>query len=151
MTSSIKPKDGLFLKESASLGKGVNDYWLEEGIINDYLNDYSTFINLHGIKRLLKDAQAVPEILNKIYDLNKQIQPADSGTALNFNDVRRRQKLHKRVAFDSIAHQGGLSGLSSASGKSHKLAFTFENLLPYLISEMRRNHRDIETDSDFAP
>ncbi|XP_052819487.1 uncharacterized protein LOC128245384 [Mya arenaria] len=132
-------KDGLLSKESASLGTGGNDFWSEEDVIQDYPNNYSTFINLHGVRQLLKDTLAVPGVFQKIDELNIQIQPA-----------RKRRNLYKRVAFDSIAHQGGLSGLSSAPGKPHKLAFTFENLLPYLISEMRRNHRGIETDSDYV-
>ena len=69
-------------------------------------------------------------------------------TSLINNDMKnkKRRTLIKRSAFDSIAHQGGLGGFrgyGAVPGQQRKRPFTFQELLPYLLSEMRRKNRDM--------
>lgn len=60
---------------------------------------------------------------------------------------RDRRRHSKRSSFDSISHHGGLGGLGGTH-RRRKLEFTFENLLPYLLDQMRRNSRDVP-DTDY--
>ena len=57
------------------------------------------------------------------------------------NSLRRHGK---RSTFDSISHGGGLNRLGNTeTRRREKLAFTFENLLPYLLNAQRRNGRAV--------
>ena len=46
----------------------------------------------------------------------------------------------KRSSFDSISHQGDFTGLGGGQW-SLRPAFTFQNLLPYLLNQMHRQSR----------
>ena len=62
------------------------------------------------------------------------------------NNKEEKRNHRRRNTFDSIAHQGGLSGFRGygpAMTKQRKRPFTFQELLPYLLNEMRRNSREI--------
>ena len=57
--------------------------------------------------------------------------------------VQGGRRHRKRSTFDSISHNGvfGHLGQSESERRRGKLAFTFQNLLPYLLNEQRRNSR----------
>jgi len=47
---------------------------------------------------------------------------------------------NKRNSFDSISHQGDFAGLGGGKW-STRPAFTFQNILPFLLTQMHRNNR----------
>ena len=84
-----------------------------------------------GKEDILLNVGRIASFMNKNIKLEKQ---------------KKKNKNRKtRSAFDSIAHQGafgGFRGYGAVSGPQKKRPFTFRELLPFLIREMRRKNRN---------
>ena len=59
-------------------------------------------------------------------------------TKQNMDGSKRRKRRHrKRSTFDSISHHGSFGGFGSSYHTQKKLKFSFKNLFPFLLKDLK--------------
>ena len=128
-----------------------------EKIRNEQLQRYMTGTEHALLRETLQTAVRISDMDESTPDNNSNDNDSEHTggpfyqyhvlSLINKPKREERIKQTKRKTFDSISHQGGFSGLRGygfvTSGRQRKRPFTFRELLPYLINEMRRKSRDL--------
>lgn len=153
----LKRLQQLFLKDTIflQLHGGAEEFLHGSDFKTSYIEDAVNEFHYNKDKRIMR------EIL-RLFEDSKETEMNDEHTFTDmsvyrksFGDIPRgyaskRNRRHgdvtarrhsKRSVFDSIAHSGEFGGFGKH--KLQKLEFTFENLLPYLVNDMKRNRRQL--------